>query len=241
MCPKMLQEFEKISLSCWMIARRINELAGDICDTLKDKVKNFVLWNFAINKSSDVKNAAQLAIFIKGVEQNRRTSVTTVYEGYYNWCCNVQAHKRLYKHVETLVYTHTECECLSLSSFKRNGNVPREEDRICRSIEKLFNEFSACFKDFKSYEHLFEIFSSSFHTDIDKAPTDIQMELIDLQKRTDLKAKYVKINLGDFYQKYLDQDKFLNLRKFMASKMAFFGSTYLCEHFFSKIGFMKSY
>ena len=38
----------------------------------------------------------------------------------------------------------------------------------------------------------------------------------------------------------LDQDKFANLRKFMASKMALFGSTYLCEQFFSEIGFMKS-
>ena len=64
--------------------------------------------------------------------------------------------------------------------------------------------------------------------------------MINLQERTDLKAKYVEINLGDFYRKYLDQDKFPNLRKFMASKMALFGSTYLCEQFFSKIGFMKS-
>ena len=46
------------------------------------------------------------------------------------------------------------------------------------------------------------------------------------------------MNLGDFYRKYLDQDKFPNLRKFMASKV--FGSTYLCEQFFSKMGFMKS-
>ena len=42
MFPKMVQEFEKISLSHWTIARRIDELAGDICETLKDKVKNFV-------------------------------------------------------------------------------------------------------------------------------------------------------------------------------------------------------
>ena len=48
------------------------------------------------------------------------------------------------------------------------------------------------------------------------------------------------MNLDYFYRKYLDQDKFLNLRKFMASKMALFASTYLCEKFFSKIGFMKS-
>ena len=91
MCPKMVQEYEKISLSLWTIARRIDELAGDICDTLKDKVKN--LYHGAIDESTNEKDKAQLAIFIKGVdkggqgvERNRRDSVTTVYEGYYNWC-----------------------------------------------------------------------------------------------------------------------------------------------------------
>ena len=69
MCPKMVQEFEKISLSRWTIARHIDKLAGDICHTLKDKVKNFVSWSFAIDKSTDVKDAAQLAIFIKVMDK----------------------------------------------------------------------------------------------------------------------------------------------------------------------------
>ena len=70
MGPKMVQEFEKIIiLSRWTIARRIDELAGDICDTLKDKMKNFVSWSFAIDESTDVKDAAQLATFIKGVDK----------------------------------------------------------------------------------------------------------------------------------------------------------------------------
>ena len=71
MCPKMAQEFEKISLSTddRTIARRIDELAGGICDTLKDKVKNFVLRSFAVDESTDVKDAAQLAIFIKRVDK----------------------------------------------------------------------------------------------------------------------------------------------------------------------------
>ena len=30
--PKMVQKFEKISLLRWTIARRIDELAGDVCD-----------------------------------------------------------------------------------------------------------------------------------------------------------------------------------------------------------------
>ena len=120
------------------------------------------------------------------------------------------------------------------------GMRPEKKTEFADQLEKLFNKFSAHFKDLKSHEHLFEIFSSPFHTDIDKVPTDIQMELIDLQERTDMKAKYVEMNLGDFYRKYLDQDKFPNLRKFMASKMTLFGSTYLCEQFFSKMGFLKS-
>ena len=68
MCLKMVQEFKKISLSRWTIARRIDKLAGDICNTLKDKVKNFVSWSFAIDESTDVKDVAQLSIFIKGVD-----------------------------------------------------------------------------------------------------------------------------------------------------------------------------
>ena len=47
----------------------MDELAGDICDILKDKVKNFVSWSFAIDESTDVKDAAQLAIFIKGMDK----------------------------------------------------------------------------------------------------------------------------------------------------------------------------
>ena len=50
----------------------------------------------------------------------------------------------------------------------------------------------------------------------------------------------MEMNLGDFYRKYLDQNKFPNLRKFMASKMALFASTYLCEQCFFKMSFMKS-
>ena len=83
------------------------------------------------------------------------------------------------------------------------GMRPEKQTEFADQLEKLFNEFSARFKDFKPHGYLFEIFSSSFHTDIDKAPTDIQMELIDLQEMTDLKAKYVEINLGNFYRNYL--------------------------------------
>ena len=58
------------------------------------------------------------------------------------------------------------------------------------------------------------------------------MELIDLQERTDLKAKYVEMNLSDFYGKYLDQDKFPNLRKFL--KWRFLAQLICVNNFFLK-------
>ena len=69
MCPKMVQELKKISLLHWTIARYIDELAGDLCDTFRDKVKNFLSWSFTIDESINMKNAVQLAIFIKGVNK----------------------------------------------------------------------------------------------------------------------------------------------------------------------------
>ena len=125
---------------------------------------------------------------------------------------------------------HAHIQNANLSHFPTLKEIEmrtKKKTEFADQFEKLFNKFSSRFKDFKSHEHLFGIFSSPFHTDIDKAPTNIQMELIDLQERTELKAKYVEMNLGDFYRKYIDQDKFPNLSKFMASNMAFFGSNYL--------------
>ena len=68
MCPKMVTELEKISLSRWTVARRIDELADDICVTLREKVKNFVSWSFAVDEFTDQTDTAQLAIFVKGVD-----------------------------------------------------------------------------------------------------------------------------------------------------------------------------
>jgi len=60
--------------------------------------------------------------------------------------------------------------------------LPNKKTEFVDQLEILLNEFLTRFKDFKSHEHLFEISSSQFHTDIDKAPVDIQMELIEVKR-----------------------------------------------------------
>ena len=76
----------------------------------------------------------------------------------------------LYEQVETLASTHAQCESLSLSNLKEMGMRLEKKTEFADQREKLFDEFSARFKDFKSHQHLFDIFSSPFRTDIDKAP-----------------------------------------------------------------------
>ena len=162
---------------------------------------------------------------------------------------NGQFASEMYGHIKAFQYKlrlwQSQMQEGDLSHFQtlslRNSGICRDKKtKYADQLQNLTNKFSARFKDFGSREHLFEIFSSPFHTDVTKAPADIQMELIDLQANTDLKAKYKAMNLGDFYRTHIDQDKFPLLRKFVASKMALFGSTYVCEQFFSKLGFMKS-
>ena len=55
-------------------------------------------------------------------------------------------------------------------TLKEMGMRPEKKTEFADQLKKLFNEFSARFKDFKSHEHSFEIFSSPFHNDIDKSP-----------------------------------------------------------------------
>ena len=93
----------------------------------------------------------------------------------------------MYGHIKGFINNlrlwHAQIQNAYLSHFptlKVMGMHSEKKTEFADQLEKLFNEFSAHFKDFKFHEHLFEIFSSPFHTDIDKASTDIQMELIDL-------------------------------------------------------------
>ena len=91
MCPNMVTELEKITLSWWTVARRIDKLADDICVTLRKKVKNFVSWSFAVDEFTDQTDTAQLAIFVTSVdiELNATEELLTLQpmkEGYYNWC-----------------------------------------------------------------------------------------------------------------------------------------------------------
>jgi hypothetical protein len=78
-CPEKRQAFANISLTRNTIAERISELSADVDSQLKQSVKSFIAFSVAIDESTDITDVAQLAIFIRGVDET--LTVTEEKEG----------------------------------------------------------------------------------------------------------------------------------------------------------------
>jgi hypothetical protein len=78
LCPEKHHLFKTISLSANTVADRVNDLAGYKQCQIKEKCKDFVAYSIAIDESTDVTNIAQLAIFIRGVNEDFQLVVELV-------------------------------------------------------------------------------------------------------------------------------------------------------------------
>ena len=107
----------------------------------------------------------------------------------------------------------------------------------CSSLLKSFN---ARFQDIKSKQMELDIFSIPFNVTPASAPPELQIELIKPQSDDMLKAMYLSKPLLEFYRVYVSNEEFPNLRARALKWSSVFGSTYLCEQFFSKMNFTKS-
>ncbi|KAK7879843.1 hypothetical protein WMY93_033491 [Mugilogobius chulae] len=73
-CPEKRHLFTNISLSANTVAERINELSNDIYGQLRNKARDFTAYSVALDESTDKTDHAQLAIFIRGI--NNQFEVT---------------------------------------------------------------------------------------------------------------------------------------------------------------------
>jgi len=67
LCPEKKISFSDVSLSARTVTRRIEEMSADVKNCLKDYCKNFQFFSIALDESTDTKDTAQLAVFVRGV------------------------------------------------------------------------------------------------------------------------------------------------------------------------------
>ncbi|KAK7886618.1 hypothetical protein WMY93_026239 [Mugilogobius chulae] len=111
--------------------------------------------------------------------------------------------------------------------------------RYSSMLEALHSEFSRRFQDFKIIESEMHMVSSPFSFSVNDAPSDVQMELIDLQSDTLLAEKFRSVPLNEFYSS-LKEENFPHMRRHAQKILVLFGSTYVCEQTFSVMKFNKS-
>ncbi|KAM3599081.1 uncharacterized protein V6R79_007695, partial [Siganus canaliculatus] len=98
-------------------------------------------------------------------------------------------------------------------------------------LSALHTEFLRRFVDFEAQKKNFELFRNPFAVEVETAPEQIQMELIELQCNGTLKAKYDTAGPSQFIRSI--PETMPQLRLNAARTLCMFGSTYLCEQLFS--------
>ena len=126
------------------------------------------------------------------------------------------------------------------STLKSLGKVETKCLKVYTNLlSYLLQQFDACFADFEVLEPQFRIFSMPFAVGINTVAEELQMELVELQCDTVLKQNYAEVEIPKFHT-FLSQERFPKLLFAAARIIAMFGSTYLCEQFFSSMKVNKT-
>ncbi|XP_072900801.1 general transcription factor II-I repeat domain-containing protein 2-like [Hemitrygon akajei] len=124
--------------------------------------------------------------------------------------------------------SHFPC-CQTMKEQVSTAVFPRA--KFAEKLSILGADFTRRFADCETQKSRFELLSNPFAADVESAPTNIQMELIELQCSDTLKAKYDSVGAAQFLR--FIPDTMPQLRTQAAQMLSMFGSTYLCEQLFS--------
>uniref|UniRef100_A0A8C3YF17 SPIN-DOC-like zinc-finger domain-containing protein n=1 Tax=Catagonus wagneri TaxID=51154 RepID=A0A8C3YF17_9CETA len=69
-CPERKQGFASASPREKAAVQPVEDVAGSLWEKLREKIRSFVAYSIAIDEITDINNTTQLAIFIRGVDEN---------------------------------------------------------------------------------------------------------------------------------------------------------------------------
>ncbi|XP_071745257.1 general transcription factor II-I repeat domain-containing protein 2B-like [Lepeophtheirus salmonis] len=69
-CSQMLKSVSDVSLSRRTIVRRVEDMGSDIAYQLKVKLSDIEYYSLALDESTDIRDTAQLAVFIRAVDKD---------------------------------------------------------------------------------------------------------------------------------------------------------------------------
>lgn len=104
--------------------------------------------------------------------------------------------------------------------------------QLATKLSWIKTEFDQSFTDIRVQKSTLAIFANPFTTGISTAPQHLQMELIELQSNSGLRARFQDAEIWDFYC-LLPPGMMAQLRLHAALVLSMFGGTYLCEQMFS--------
>ncbi|KAL3851914.1 hypothetical protein ACJMK2_015609 [Sinanodonta woodiana] len=128
---------------------------------------------------------------------------------------------------EALVHFPT---CAALRQEQVNVRFPKR--RMIQLLKLLSENFEERFANFHDVKNEIRLFENLFSIDVSTAPSDLQLELIELQCQTSMKDKFREKELPEFYGE-LPAENFPNLQKLGMKMITTFASTYVCEQTFS--------
>jgi hypothetical protein len=152
----------------------------------------------------------------------------------------------MYEHVVTfqcmLRLWNTQLNQGNLAHFPTlQEQQPADMTIYATFIADLQVQFTDRFQDMRGQRENFKLFASPFEVEVEEAPEELQMELIELQGSSALKLKYKEVDIVQFYKLYIMVDgSYPGLVQHAKKMCCMFGSSYLCESLFSKIKYTKS-
>ncbi|KAE8742252.1 hypothetical protein FOCC_FOCC012224 [Frankliniella occidentalis] len=130
-------------------------------------------------------------------------------------------------------------ELFHFESLKSLSSSELDLIKFANIVKKLRIEFADNFKDVRKMQTEISLMTVPFTMPLPKVPLPLQNEVIDLRCDKVLESRFPTMKLVEFCT-LLSAERFPQLKGLYRKMLALFGSTYVCEEFFSLMKIVKN-